>query len=97
MRPGGILQGSQPMARAMSVEAIFRIEAGRPASFDVGSPKFDLDQIHECKLLIEWRVAPRLWSPDPPESASGPGLPRPPNPLSGATRGSVVQLSIGPE
>jgi hypothetical protein len=49
----------------MSVEAIFRIEAGRPASFDVGSPKFDLDQIHECKLLIEWRVAPRLWSPEP--------------------------------
>jgi hypothetical protein len=83
------------MARAMSVECFLdRSEAA--ASLDVGSPKFDLDQIHGCRLLIEWRVAPRLWSPDPPESASGPGLPRPPNPLSGATRGSVVQLPIGP-
>jgi hypothetical protein len=73
------------------VEVTFSIfpMRGRWQQRDAGMlPKFDLDQIHGCALLIESEVAPRLWSPDPPESASGPGLPHPPNPLSGATRGA---------
>jgi hypothetical protein len=87
-------------ARGTCLEVTFSIFSKRRSwqVLDAGMlPKFDLDQIHGCTLLIESRLAPRLWSPDPPESASGPGLPHPPNPLSGATRGGALinQLPAG--
>lgn len=53
---------------------------------------FDLDQIHRVRMLIECGLAPRLIGPQPPVSASGPGHPHPPNPLSGATRAASDHL-----